>query len=67
LRSSPGAEVLPRQRTSETGRLESRKRATVKDAKTGPKEPRSTVLTEADEAMVAAARRHTFLPLDDCL
>ena len=44
-----------------------RKRATVEDLKTGPKEPRSTVLTEAEEAMVVAFRRHTLLPLDDCL
>jgi transposase-like protein len=29
-----------------------RKRATVEDMKTGPTEPRSTVLTEAEEAMV---------------
>ena len=35
--------------------------------KTGPSEPRSTVLTEAEEAMVVAFRRHTLLPLDDCL
>ena len=44
-----------------------RKRATVEDVKTGPKEPRSTVLTEAEEAAVVAFRRHTLLPLDDCL
>ena len=44
-----------------------RKRATVDDMKTGPSEPRSTVLTEAAEAAVAAFRRHTLLPLDDCL
>lgn len=44
-----------------------RKRATVVDLKTGSKEPRSTVLTEADEAMIVAFRRHTLLPLDDCL
>ncbi len=44
-----------------------RKRGTVEDLKTGPKEPRSTVLTEAEEAMVVAVRRHTLLPLDDCL
>ena len=44
-----------------------RKRATVEDQKTGPKEPRSSVLTEAEEAMVVAFRRHTLLPLDDCL
>jgi transposase-like protein len=44
-----------------------RKRATVEDVKTGPKEPRSTVLTEEEEAAVVAFRRHTLLPLDDCL
>jgi hypothetical protein len=44
-----------------------RKRQTSEDMKTGPKEPRSTVLTEAEEAMVVAFRRHTLLPLDDCL
>ena len=44
-----------------------RKRATVEDLKTSPKEPRSTVLTEAEEAVIVAFRRHTLLPLDDCL
>jgi len=44
-----------------------RKRETVEDRKTGPTEPRSTVLTEAEEAMIVAFRRHTLLPLDDCL
>ena len=44
-----------------------RKRQTVEDQKTGPKEPRSTVLSDEEEAMVVAFRRHTFLPLDDCL
>jgi transposase-like protein len=45
----------------------SRKRAKVEDLKTGPKEPRSTILTEAEEATIVAFRRHTLLPLDDCL
>ncbi|MCX2564593.1 integrase core domain-containing protein [Acetobacter thailandicus] len=44
-----------------------RKRQTVEDQKAGPKEPRSTVLSETDEAMIVAFRRHTLLPLDDCL
>lgn len=44
-----------------------RKRETVEDMKTGPSEPRSTVLIEAEGAMVVAFRRHTLLPLDDCL
>ncbi len=44
-----------------------RKRQSVEDCKTGPNEPRSTVLSEDEEAMVVAFRRHTLLPLDDCL
>jgi len=40
-----------------------RKRATVEDLKTGPKAPHSTTLSEAEEAMVVAFRRHTLLPL----
>ena len=44
-----------------------RKRATVEDLKTGPKAPHSTTLSEAEEAAVVAFRRHTLLPLDDCL
>ena len=44
-----------------------RKRQTVEDRKTGPKEPRSTVLSKEEEAVVIAFRQHTLLPLDDCL
>jgi hypothetical protein len=44
-----------------------RKRSSVEDRKMGPKEPRSTVLTEGEEAIFVACRRHTQLPLDDCL
>jgi transposase InsO family protein len=44
-----------------------RKRETTADAKMGPKEARSTVLTPAEEAVIVAFRRHTLLPLDDCL
>ncbi len=47
--------------------LKWRKRATVEDSKTGPKEPHSTVLSLEEEAIVIAFRRHTLLPLDDCL
>ncbi len=43
------------------------KRTCVEDLKTGPREPRSTVLSETQEAMIVAFRRHTLLPLDDCL
>lgn len=35
-----------------------RKRVAVEYMKTGPTEPRSTVLTEAEEATVVAFRRH---------
>jgi len=33
----------------------------------GPKEPRSTVLSAEEEAVIVAFRRYTLLPLDDCL
>ena len=44
-----------------------RKRDFVHDAPMGPKKPRSTVLTPEEEAMCVALRKHTLLPLDDCL
>jgi transposase InsO family protein len=44
-----------------------RKRTQVEDAPMGPKQPRSTVLTPEEEALLVAFRRHTLLPLDDCL
>ncbi|MDI3469983.1 MAG: Mobile element protein [Pseudolabrys sp.] len=44
-----------------------RKRAFVHDAPMGPKIPRSTVLSHEEEAIVVTFRRHTLLPLDDCL
>ena len=44
-----------------------RKRRSVEDRKTGLKEPRSTVLSGGEEAMIVAFRRHTLLPFDDCL
>ena len=44
-----------------------RRRQTTADARMGTKEPRSTVLTVEEEAVVVAFRRHTLLPLDDCL
>jgi transposase InsO family protein len=44
-----------------------KKRTFVADLPTGPREPRSTVLTVEEEAVIVAFRRHTLLPLDDCL
>ena len=43
-----------------------RKRSFVADAPMGP-EPRSTTLSAEQEAMIVALRKHTLLPLDDCL
>ena len=44
-----------------------RQRCSAADLPTGPKEPKSTVLSIEDEAIIVAFRRHTLLPLDDCL
>ena len=44
-----------------------RKRTTTADQPMGPSRPRSTVLTEAEEAIVVEFRRRTLLPLDDVL
>src|ERR1700675_4788462 len=44
-----------------------KKRSSVADHPTGPKDPRSTVLSIEDEAIIVAFRQHTLLPLDDCL
>ena len=42
-------------------------RETVVDLPTGPREAKSTVLSIEEEAVIVAFRRHTLLPLDDCL
>src|SRR5919112_5197750 len=42
-------------------------RASVTDRRTGPSDPASTVLSLEEEAIIVAFRRHTLLPLDDCL
>jgi transposase InsO family protein len=44
-----------------------RKRPSVADLPAGPKRPTSTVLSIEEEAVIVAFRRHTLLPLDDCL
>src|SRR6476620_6810374 len=44
-----------------------KKRASVADLPTGPQQPASTVLSAEEEAIIVAFRRHTLLPLDDCL
>ena len=42
-------------------------RTTTSDAPMGPKNPSSTVLSQEEEALIVTFRRHTLLPLDDCL
>lgn len=44
-----------------------RKRGSVGDLPTGPREPKSTILSVEEEAVIVAFRRHTLLPLDNCL
>ena len=44
-----------------------KQRSSAADLPTGPKDPKSTVLSVEDEAVIVAFRRHTLLPLDDCL
>ena len=44
-----------------------KKRTAVADRPTGPTTPKSTVLSMEQEAVIVAFRRHTLLPLDDCL
>jgi len=44
-----------------------RQRSSASDARMGPKEPCSTVLSKEQEALIVAFRKHTLLPLDDCL
>jgi len=44
-----------------------KKRIRVQDEAMGPKQRCSTVLNPEEEALVVAFRKHTLLPLDDCL
>ncbi|BAF89847.1 integrase [Azorhizobium caulinodans ORS 571] len=44
-----------------------KQRNSVADLPTGPKAPKSTVLSVEEEAIIVAFRHHTLLPRDDCL
>src|SRR5262245_18099351 len=44
-----------------------RKRGSLAELPTGPKQPKSTVLSIVEEAIIVPFSRHTLLPLDDCL
>ena len=44
-----------------------KRRTSVSGPPAGPKDARSTTLPIEEEAIIAAFRRHTLLPLDDCL
>jgi len=43
-----------------------KKLTSVDDLTTGPKNPRSSVLSPENEAAIVAFRKRTLLPLDDC-
>ena len=44
-----------------------KRRTSTADARMGPKVPRSTVPSQEEEGIIVAFRKHTLLPLDDCL
>jgi transposase InsO family protein len=44
-----------------------KKRSHTQDVPMGPKQKQSTVLSIEEEALIVAFRKHTLLPLDDCL
>ena len=44
-----------------------KKRSYTHDTQMGPKKPRSTVLSAAEESAILVFRKKTLLPLDDCL
>ena len=44
-----------------------KKRSHTQDTPMGPKQKQSTVLSIEEEALIVAFRKHTLLPLDDCL
>ena len=44
-----------------------KRRTDVQDSQMGPKQARSTILSTEQEALIVAFRKHTLLPLDDCL
>ena len=44
-----------------------KKRSSAQDAPMGPKNPHSSILSLEEEAICVTFRKHTLLPLDDCL
>jgi hypothetical protein len=44
-----------------------RKRNSVADKRTGPRDPKLTILAVEEDAIIVTFRRHTLLLLDDCL
>jgi transposase-like protein len=44
-----------------------KRRTSVADLPSGSRQAKSTVLSVEEEAVIAAFRRYTLLPLDDCL
>ena len=66
-RSKATAKALAERHGLNPKTVANKKRAFVHDAPLGPKDPRLTVLSIEEEAIVVAFRKHTLLPLDDCL
>lgn len=64
---APVAQIAERHGLNRKTVMKWRARGFVDDAPMGPKAPRSTVPTAQEEAVAVAFRRHTLLPLDDCL
>ena len=59
--------VGPALRDQAEDRRKWKKRGSVADVPTGPKDAKSTVLSAEEEAIIVALRRHTLLPIDDRL
>ena len=60
-------ELVPRYGISPKTVAKWRRRSSVRDARMGPKQPRSTVLGNEEETLIVAFRKHTLLPPDECL
>jgi hypothetical protein len=67
LREKPGKELAEHYSLNPKTVAKWKKRTFVHDAPMGTEDPRSTVLSIEEEAITVAFRKHTLLPLHDCL
>ena len=65
--SQESLRALAKRQASTRRPFPSGRRGSTADLPTGPKDPNSTSLSLEDEATIVAFRKHTLLPLDDCL